>query len=135
MLIADTATNLSAGKKSFQDLKTVDDVEYDTYKDACRALGLLEDDQAWIDVMEDASHQDLPQKMRAIFIMLMCFTDLTEPKALFERFHERMSEDFKYKLMPPDNSNLELVRTILLIDLEDRLYSANRGELFPILGY
>lgn len=67
--------------------------------------------------------------------MLMCFTDLTEPKALVERFHERMSEDFKYKLKPPDNSNLELVRTILLIDLEDRLYSANRGELFPVLGY
>ena len=77
--------------------------------------------------MEDASHQDLPQKMRAIFIMLMCFTDLTEPKELFEQFNERMSEDFKYRLMPPNNSNLELVKTILLMDLQDRLYSANRG--------
>ena len=102
-------------------------MEYDTYKYACRALGLLEDDQAWIDVMEEASHQDLPQKMRAIFIMLMCFTDITEPKAIFEQFHERMSEDFKYNLLPPDNSNLESVKTILLIDLEDKLYSANRG--------
>ena len=46
-----------------------------------------------------------------------------------------MSEDFKYKLMPPHNSNLELVKTILLIYLEDRLYSANRGELFPVLKY
>ena len=84
--------------------------------------------------MEDTSHQDLPQKMRAIFIMLMCFTDLTDPKKIFELFNIRMSEDFQYKLMPPHNANLELVKTILLIDIEDRLYSANRGELFPVLG-
>ena len=135
MFLADTATNLSAGKKSFHDLKRVDDVEYDIYIDACGPLCLLQDDPAWIDLMEDASQQDLPQKLRTIFIILMCFTDLTEPKAIFKLFNDRMSEDCNYKLMPPDNPNLQLVKTILLIDLEGALYSATRGELFPVLGY
>jgi len=86
MLNSDTTLNHSAGKKSFQDLRIVDNVEYDTYKDTCRALGLLEDDQLWHTVMEDARHQNLPKQMRELFVILMNFNELHDPKRLFETF-------------------------------------------------
>ena len=35
----------SAGKVSFQDMKTVEGEEKETYQDVCRVLGLLQDDQ------------------------------------------------------------------------------------------
>ena len=41
MLLSDTTLNHSAGKKSFADLRTVDNVQYATYKETCRALGML----------------------------------------------------------------------------------------------
>ena len=45
MLLSDTTYNHSAGKRSFEDLRTVNGAFYATYKDTCRELGLLEDDQ------------------------------------------------------------------------------------------
>ena len=80
MLLADSTINFSGGKKSYKDLRTVNNIEYSTYNDACRALGLIQDDQAWFNVMEDAAHQDLPMQMRSIFIMLICFTDIIDLK-------------------------------------------------------
>ena len=98
MLLSDTTLNHSAGKKSFEELRTVDNMQYASYKDTCRALGMLQDDQLWQLVMEDARQQNLPMQMRELFIILMAFTDLMDPKALFEAFTEAMSEDFEHQI-------------------------------------
>ena len=102
MLLGDTACSFSAGKNRFRTLK-MSMIWNMTHPKTCIALALLQDGQARIDVMEDASHQDLPQKIRAVFIKLMCFRGLTAPQTIFQWFQESMSEDFKYKLLPPDN--------------------------------
>ena len=81
MILSDTTLNHSAGKKSFEDLRTVDNMQYASYKDTCRALGMLQDDQLWHMVMEDARQQNLPMQMRELFVILMTFTDLMDPKA------------------------------------------------------
>ena len=94
MLLSDTTLNHSAGKKSFQELRIVNGVQYDTYKETCRALGMLKDDELWNLVMEDAAHQKLPMQMRELFVMLMVFCDVNDPSSLFEIFWEKMSEDY-----------------------------------------
>ena len=93
MILSDTTLNQSAGKKSFEDLRTVNNVQYDSYKDTCRALGMLKDDQLWHMVMQDAKLQNLPMQMRELFVILMTFSDVNDPKTLFKAFHEAMSED------------------------------------------
>lgn len=42
------------GPKSFQSLRTVDNVVHDTFKLACVARGLLEDDEEWIQCLKEA---------------------------------------------------------------------------------
>ena len=63
MLLVDTAFNHSAGRISFYDLRTVDGITYDTYKETCRALGFLVDDHLWDLVMEDARREKLPKQI------------------------------------------------------------------------
>ena len=87
MLLCNTTFNHSAGKKSCVNLHAVDGVEYDTYKETCRVLGLLKDDQLWRSVMEGASLKQLPKQMRALFITIMTETDVSDPKVLLESFH------------------------------------------------
>ena len=41
------------GPRSFEDLRTVDGVQYPTFKGACIALRLLEDDGEWIAMFRD----------------------------------------------------------------------------------
>jgi hypothetical protein len=46
------------GATSFEHLHTMDDVVYNTFKEACFARGLLEDDREWIQCLEEG-RQDL----------------------------------------------------------------------------
>ncbi|XP_028801522.1 uncharacterized protein LOC114756750 [Neltuma alba] len=43
------------GPRSFEELRTVDDVLHPTFRDACYALGLLEDDKEYVDAIQEQS--------------------------------------------------------------------------------
>ena len=134
MLLSDTALNHSAGKKSFEDLRTVNNVQYDSYKDTCRELGMLKDDQLWHLVMEDAKHQKLPMQMRELFVILMTFSDVNDPNTLFDTFSEAMSEDYEHYLRTLDDADTQLPKWMLLIDIQERLESSGNGSLFQRIG-
>ena len=121
-------------KKSFEDLRVVNGVAYDTYKETCRALGMLKDDELWTLVMEDAAHQQLPMQMRELFVMLLVFCDVNEPSLLFEAFWEKMSEDYEHQLSIIANVHPELQKWMLLIDIKERLESSGNGQLFQRIG-
>lgn len=55
------------GPTCFNDLKIVDGVQYDTYAEACRARGLMENDNHWRDTMNDAVLCRTPEKIRHLF--------------------------------------------------------------------
>jgi hypothetical protein len=46
--------NCVKGATSYKHLRTVDGIEHDTSKDACIAMGLLEDDNKWHQALEEA---------------------------------------------------------------------------------
>lgn len=47
--------NIHRGPFSYEDIRTVRDVTYDTYRDACFALGMLDDDKEYIHGIIEAS--------------------------------------------------------------------------------
>ena len=134
MLLCDTTLNHSAGKTSFEHLRSVNNVTYGSYKETCRALGMLKDDELWFSVMEDARQQNLPMQMRELFVILMTFSDVNDPKALFEAFWEPMAEDFEYQLRTLQNNDPQLPKWMLLIDIQERLESSGNGKLFQRIG-
>ena len=126
--------NHSAGKTSYEDLRTIDNVTYSSYQEVCRELGMLKDDELWKLVMEDAKQQKLPKQMRELFVTLMVFCDVNDPFALLEQFWEPMSEDFEHHCTAIGATNTELQQWMLLIDLQDRLESSGNGMLFGRIG-
>lgn len=58
---------------------------HSTYKSACRARGLLEDDANWDKSLNEAAVSHSPQKMRQLFAVLLVFIHLDDPLSLWEK--------------------------------------------------
>ncbi|CAG8677114.1 11328_t:CDS:2, partial [Cetraspora pellucida] len=68
------------GPQSFDHLKTVNNITYSTFKSACMAIGLLEDDNEWIQCLEEASVMCSGLQLRSLFaiILIQCAPTLLE---------------------------------------------------------
>jgi hypothetical protein len=69
------SSNHSAEGKSFEDIRTVLDVPYDTYMEMYTYPGFLDDDNEWDLAMTDSAGYDMPSQMRATFVILLAFTE------------------------------------------------------------
>ncbi|POS81780.1 hypothetical protein EPUL_005830, partial [Erysiphe pulchra] len=87
----------AAGATSFDDLKFVNGQRYATFKDACVARQLLEDDGAWSRCFEEAAGWSLGG-MRVLFVMALVSGEVTDPVRLWERFKAAICEDCEYRI-------------------------------------
>ncbi|GBM89553.1 hypothetical protein AVEN_259331-1 [Araneus ventricosus] len=109
------------GPTSFKDLGTVNGIEYETYREACLALGLLENDNQW----NEAAYSGSPSKIRTLFALILSFCEPFSPNALWENNKECMSEDILNKLRA-ENRHIDLnytdsIYNEALIKIEDKV--------------
>ena len=62
--------NFVKGSTSFESIRTINGVRYDTYKEACYALGLLEDDTEWNDFLAEGANWASGNELRNLFVMI-----------------------------------------------------------------
>lgn len=97
------------GALSFTDLRTVDGVVYDTFKETCGALGLLNNDKQWHDAIAENSNSAMPFQLRALFVNILPYCSVSDSVGLWEAHWECMSDDVIYnKRKITDNINLTL---------------------------
>ena len=114
------------GPTSFNALKTVDGEVCRTYREACRKLGLLEDDAQWVATLEEAVLCQAPFRIRNLFaIMLAHCCEISDPLSLWELFKEGMCEDFLNRVRnQAGDMNIGYTEAIFnrgLLDLEERV--------------
>lgn len=86
------------GTKSFECLRTVNNVLYDSFKLACVARGLLEDDDEWIQCLQEAAVMNTGYQLRRLFcvILTQCFP--LRPFALWKQFSVHICDDLAHKI-------------------------------------
>lgn len=101
------------GATSFEDLMTVNNVKYQTYREAAAALGYFENDELWVRTLEEAVlTQCNSSKIREVFAYLLIFgNEVKEPLKLFNQFKGQMGDDFKRK--KPNLTDAELDQKVL----------------------
>ena len=62
--------NFVKGSTSFESIRTINGVRYDTYKESCYALGLLEDDTEWNDFLAEGANWASGNELRNLFVMI-----------------------------------------------------------------
>ena len=104
------------GATSFEHLRTVDGVVHDSFKAACIALRLLEDDGEWIAMFTDGQEFMTGHALRHLFAMALQHTNITNPLQIWQQFGNSFCDDLA-----------QLVRTGRVIAPADRDFL--EGEL------
>ncbi|XP_044585994.1 uncharacterized protein LOC123266031 [Cotesia glomerata] len=86
------------GATSFENLRTVNGVIYDTFTTACLAAGLIEDDQEWRRTLLEAVIWMMPRQLRCLFVRILIHCQPLQPNELWNEFKEAMSEDYSRNL-------------------------------------
>ena len=129
----------SRGKTSFAALRKVDDVEHDTYKEACEALGILANDGEWDDALTHAAAEQMPRSFRKLFVYILQECEPTCVDDLFDKHWEGMADDFKRDVERRGvHSDAEQVKTVAramcLLELENLLRSNNQVKTLTGVG-
>ena len=80
---------------SFEYLRTFNDVQSNTYKEACIARGMLEDDSEWDNCLAEASSASMPRSLRRLFANILVFGNPSDPGQLWESHAMSLTEDIR----------------------------------------
>ncbi|XP_054801556.1 uncharacterized protein LOC129305588 [Prosopis cineraria] len=72
------------GLRSYKEIRTVENIIYPTFKSACHAMGLLEDDIEYIDAIKEAANWALGHYLRKFFVNIVFSYAQKQQAALFE---------------------------------------------------
>ena len=89
--------NEVSGPTSFQDLRTVNNMIWNTYREACLVRGLLENDQHLSLAMEEATATQSPANLRSLLAIILTSCMPSNPVELWNFFKHQLSEDFLHQ--------------------------------------
>ncbi|XP_074356007.1 uncharacterized protein LOC141695678 [Apium graveolens] len=92
-----------------ENLCTIDGTTYDTFKEACGVLGLLNNDKQWHGALEENAFSAMPTQIRAMFVNILAYCSVSDSLALWEKHWPALSDDVLYiRRKISDNIHLTL---------------------------
>jgi chromosomal replication initiation ATPase DnaA len=75
----------------------VEGVLHPTFREAAIALGLFENDNEWINCLEEAASFRSPAALRSLFAVILLNSNPTDVSSLFNQFFEHLAEDVRFR--------------------------------------
>ncbi|XP_012858113.1 PREDICTED: ATP-dependent DNA helicase PIF1-like [Erythranthe guttata] len=124
--------NFQRGCTCYDDLRKIEDHVYPTFKDACFALGLLDDDKEYIAGINEANEWASGDYVRRLFVVLLVANNMSRPEHVWECCWKEFAEDIEYRLQqrrtnsgPPVSD--DTLRNYALIEIENILQSNSKS--------
>jgi ATP-dependent DNA helicase PIF1 len=112
--------NVQAGCTSYKDLKTVNGHVYDSYREACGALRLLEDDREFIDSILEVAFLGSGVSLRQMFAKLLMSNSMSDPLNAWNQLSETLSDGILFKkrreLQNPGKFNINIFVIYLFLN-------------------
>ena len=88
--------NKVKGPKSFEEIRMVNGEICPSFRDACYALGLLDDDKEYIEAIKEASQSGSGYYLRFLFATMLLSHSLSSPDVVWENTWEYLSDGILY---------------------------------------
>lgn len=85
------------GPTSHKEIRTIHHIVYPTFKDACYALGLLEDDKEYIDGIMEASFWGSAHYLRSLFVALLLSNTMSRPEYVWDKTWCLLGDDILHR--------------------------------------
>jgi len=67
---------IACGAKSFYHLRTIDDIKYATFREACMTLGLVTNNSEWNDTLFEASTWATEAQLQSVLCSLLMYNEV-----------------------------------------------------------
>ncbi|CAA7035449.1 unnamed protein product [Microthlaspi erraticum] len=98
--------NIIKGPRSFEEIRTVDGLVYETFKDACYALGLCDDDKEYTEAIKEGSEWASSKFLRRLFALLLLSKCVASPLDLWNNTWIYLTDDILYRLKKKSDATL-----------------------------
>ncbi|XP_057452502.1 uncharacterized protein LOC130744329 [Lotus japonicus] len=115
--------NVQRGCSNFDELRTVKNVLYDTFRDACAAAGLLNDDNEFIESIKETSLLGSGHYLRGLFVRLLLSNTMANLVAVWNKTWLLIADGIQYDLRRSlNNPDLRIddqrLRELCLMEIE-----------------
>ncbi|XP_072088106.1 uncharacterized protein [Arachis hypogaea] len=127
-----TVPGWARGCTSFRSIRTVNGVTYDTFQEACSAMGFLIDDKEYVSAIKKVAEVASAAQLRRFFVMLLLFGSMGRPLSVWEQTWAYLSDDILYRrrheLQYPDlTMSQDELQTFCLLEIEKLLQSNGKS--------
>ncbi|XP_058742091.1 uncharacterized protein LOC131614535 [Vicia villosa] len=121
------------GPLTYEEIRKVDDTQFDTFRDACFAMGFLEDDREYIGAIREASEWGSGHFLRKLFVVMLLSSAVNRPAHVWNETWGLLSDGLLHQQRQlAHNKDLELtedqLKNLTLTEIE-KLMQANRRSL------
>ena len=121
-----------SGSRSFEDLQTIDGELHPTYKAACIAMELLENDMHWDETLGEAASHSSPGSFRLLFCSILLHGEPALPQQLYEKYEDEMMSVFIHRLNYVPNLSYEekkaRAKNQLLCFIDETFFEENKSN-------
>jgi hypothetical protein len=86
------------GPTSFENLCTFQNIVAPSFREACLARGLLENDQEWLQCLEEAKSMATGRQLRELFVTILRDCAPSDPANLWNTYWPHICDDLRYQL-------------------------------------
>ncbi|CAK8568144.1 unnamed protein product [Lathyrus sativus] len=85
------------GSASYDDIKAIDEFKHQTFKEACFAMGFLQDDKKFIEAIKDAYNWGSGVFLRKLFVTMLLSALMNRPDHVWRNSWRYLSDDIIYE--------------------------------------
>ncbi|XP_071712987.1 uncharacterized protein [Rutidosis leptorrhynchoides] len=125
--------NKVRGPTCYEDIRTVNDVVYDTFKETCYAMGLLDDDREYVVSLNETYQVASGDYCRSLFVSLITTDSLSCADRVWNETRDLLSKDLRHEcptqILDQDEDQIKKVLYNLALAKIEKMLNSSGNSL------